>query len=213
MIVRSNDGPACRDRTRSLRRTAAAFAGVFLVVAGSVAQAATQIDWSLRTVDGSSVTMRDLPPKWLLVYFGYTYCPDICPTALSEMTDVLQQLGTLADRIAPVFITIDPDRDTPEMLTQYVASFDARIMPLTGSAEQIAAAARQIDFHYVSYQDAGLAQYSFDHSSAFFLIDPERRLVADFAAPDLTAEEIAQSLRERLAPVELAEPTKRGRVQ
>jgi cytochrome oxidase Cu insertion factor (SCO1/SenC/PrrC family) len=212
-IVRVNDGPACHGRARSLRRTAAALAGISMLLAGSQAQAATPVDWSLRTVNGSSVTIRDMPAKWLLVYFGYTYCPDICPTALSEMTAVLQQLGAAADRIAPIFITIDPDRDTPELLTQYVANFDARITPLTGTAEQIAAATREFHFHYVRYQDPSVAQYSFDHSSAFFLVDPRRWLVDDFAAPDLTAEEIAASLRERLEPARLAEPPETGRVQ
>jgi protein SCO1/2 len=156
------------------------------------------IEWSLRALDGARVTMAELPPTWLLVYFGYTYCPDICPTALADLAAVLRELGGLAARVQPVFITIDPARDTPTVLASYVAAFDSRIVALTGSPAEIAAAARQLDVHYVRYQDARVADYSFDHSSAFFLIGPDRRLVEDFATPDRPPAEIAEALRARL---------------
>jgi protein SCO1/2 len=156
------------------------------------------VTWSLEGVDGRPVTVRDMPPKWLLVYFGYTYCPDICPTALYDLAAVLRDLGPLADRVQPVFITIDPERDTPALLARYVTNFEAPIIPLTGTSDQIRVAARQFAFHYVRYQDPSLGDYTFDHSSSFFLVDPERRLVGDFATPELTPEEIAAGLREYL---------------
>jgi protein SCO1/2 len=168
---------------------------------GSAAAATPTIDWTLRSVDGRAVAMQDMPAKFLLVYFGYTYCPDLCPTALVEIAAVMEELGALAARVQPVFISIDPERDTGEALAQYVASFAAPILPLTGDADQIAAAARQFDFHYVRYQDPGLGGYSFDHSSSFFVLDPARRLIADFAT-ELPPEEIAASLAPLLAAAE-----------
>jgi protein SCO1/2 len=157
-----------------------------------------RVDWSLRGLDGHRVTMADLPPTWLLVYFGYTYCPDICPTALADLAAVLDGLGPLAAQLQPVFVTIDPARDTPAVLGPYVAAFDPRIIALTGDAAAIAAAARQFAVHYVRYQDARVAGYSLDHSSAFFLVSPERRLVEDFATPDRPPDEIVAALRARL---------------
>jgi protein SCO1 len=165
---------------------------------------APPIAWTLQAVDHRTVTVADLPATWLLVYFGYTYCPDLCPTALLEIGDVLRDLGGLAGRVQPVFVSIDPERDTPELLAQYVANFAAPIIPLTGTPEQTQAAARQFDYHYVRYRDPGLGGYSFDHTSSFFLVDPGRHLVADFAT-ELTATEIAAGIRDRMAMATRAE--------
>jgi protein SCO1/2 len=156
------------------------------------------VTWTLQAVDHRVVTVTDLPATWLLVYFGYTYCPDLCPTALLEIGDVLRDLGGMAGRVQPVFVTIDPERDTPELLARYVANFAAPIIPLTGTPEQIGGAARQLGYHYVRYRDPGLGGYSFDHTSSFFLVDPGRHLVADFAT-ELTATEIAAGIRDRMA--------------
>ncbi len=150
---------------------------------------------SLQDLDGRAVTANDLRREWLLVYFGYTFCPDICPTALIDLRRVLELLGPLAAQLQPIFITIDPERDTPEVLRSYTAAIDPRLIALTGSEAQIRAAAEQFHFAYVRYQDPSLGSYSIDHSSYFFLVDPARRLAADFATPDLGPEEIAQGLR------------------
>jgi protein SCO1/2 len=166
---------------------------------------APRIAFSLKTLDGRTVGVGDLPPTWLLVYFGYTFCPDICPSALLDLGRVLDRLGPLARRIQPVFITVDPERDTPELLAQYVAAVEPRMLALTGSSDEIRAAAQQFDYYYVRYQDPLLASYSIDHSSFFYIVDPERRLVADFATPDLGAEEIAAALRRLLDRAQLAE--------
>jgi protein SCO1 len=169
-----------------------------------------RIDVSLRTVDGRAVTTADLPPKWLIVYFGYAYCPDVCPTALVDLKDVLDRLGPLAERFQPVFITIDPERDTPDLLAQYTEGIDPRILPLTGSADAIRATARRFHVHYVRYQDPGLASYSIDHSSSFYVVDPDRALVADLPTPELEPAEIAASLREMLDRSRAAKPGKQG---
>jgi protein SCO1/2 len=173
-----------------------------LLSASAIAPAAgPRLHWTLERVDGTPVAIDALPGEWLLVYFGYTYCPDLCPTALQDMAAILGALGPLAKRVQPVFVTIDPERDTPDLLAQYVRNFAAPILPLTGTPEQIAAAARAVEFHYVPYRDPGVGGDSFDHSSSFFLVDPARRLAADFAT-ELDPAEIAAALRDRIASSE-----------
>lgn len=178
------------------------FVGLVAVIAmaASTAAAADQaaLTWSLRDVNGKKVMLQDLPKKWLLVYFGYTSCPDLCPTALVDMSAILDDLDVFADQIQPVFITIDPARDTPDALKRYIANFAAPILALTGSETEIRQAARQVDYRYVRYKDPTLAAYGFDHSSSFFLIDPERRRASDFAA-DEPAAETAMAIRSLLS--------------
>jgi protein SCO1/2 len=158
----------------------------------------SHVSFSLEALDGHLVTAASLPPEWLLVYFGYTYCPDICPASLLDLGSVLDLLGPLAARVQPIFITIDPERDTPDILGPYVANIDPRLLALTGSDAEIRTAARQFHFSYVRYQNPKLASYSIDHSSYFFLVDPDRQLAADFATPDIGPEEIAARLRSLL---------------
>jgi protein SCO1/2 len=157
------------------------------------------VSFSLKTVDGRAVGVADLPHRWLILYFGYTFCPDICPSSMLDLGRVLDRLGPLAARIQPVFITIDPERDTPELLAQYISTIDPHILALTGSEQEIRAAAQQFHFYYVRYQDPKLGSYSIDHSSYFYIVDPQRRLVADFATPDRDPKEIAAALRLLLA--------------
>ena len=122
------------------------------------------------------MTDRNFPGKWMLLYFGYTFCPDACPTALNTIAEALDELGPLAERIQPIFVTVDPERDTPSVLAQYVKTFHPRLIGLTGSAEQIGAAAK--DFH-VFYQtrQLGNGEYAIDHSSYVYVIDPDGRVV------------------------------------
>jgi protein SCO1/2 len=175
-----------------------AFLAALLLSAGAAAAAGPRLDWTLQRVDGTPVSIDALPGEWLLVYFGYTYCPDLCPTALQDMTAILGAVGPFAKRIQPVFVTIDPERDTPDLLAQYVGNFAVPILPLTGTPDQIAAAAREVDFHYVRYRDPSVGGDSFDHSSSFFLVGPDRSLAGDFAT-ELDPAEIAAALRDRIA--------------
>jgi protein SCO1/2 len=184
-----------------MNRVAGALLGLQVMAAlfcGAAWARSMPIEWSLSGMDGRPVSVADLPRKWLLVYFGYAYCPDICPTALADLARVLHDLGERAAEVQPIFITIDPARDTPDVLAQYVAEFDPRILALTGSETAIAAAAQQFHVHYVRYKDAQVKDYSFDHTSALFLVNPSRILVGDFATPDLPTEEIVAALRQRL---------------
>jgi protein SCO1 len=127
--------------------------------------------------DGNKVTDRDLRGKWLLVYFGYTHCPDACPTALNNIALALQELGVRRDKVRPVFITVDPARDTSAVLKEYVKSFDAPILALTGSPEAIAQAAHGYRVYYAKHESSG-GDYEMDHSSIIYVMDPQGRFAA-----------------------------------
>jgi len=155
---------------------------------------ASAIGGSFRLVDqnGKTVTDADLKGKWSLVYFGYTHCPDACPTALNDLAIALDQLGPKREAVRSVFITVDPERDTPEVLKDYVASFDAPILALSGSPEEIARAAKAYRVYYAKHPEPG-GDYSMDHSSVIYVMDPEGRFTASF-----THESAPEQISERL---------------
>ena len=149
--------------------------------------------------DGMSVTDRFFRGRWMLVYFGYTHCPDVCPTTLLAMAKAIEALGPLAANVQPIFITIDPERDTPEVMAELTAAFDTRILGLTGKPTEIAAVAKQyrVFFKKVISSDAG--DYFMEHSSYIYVMGPDGRYVTLFshgetASPDT----IAARLRELL---------------
>jgi protein SCO1/2 len=160
---------------------------------------ASAIGGPFRLVDpnGKTVTDADLKGKWSLVYFGYTHCPDACPTALNDIAIALDELGSKRGSVRPVFITVDPERDTPEVLKAYVTAFDAPILALTGSPEEIAQAAKGYRVYYAKHPEAG-GDYSMDHSSVIYVMDPEGRFTASFTHQS-TPEEIADRLKKLLA--------------
>lgn len=148
--------------------------------------------FSLTTADGTEVTDRSFAGQWLLVYFGYTFCPDACPTALNTIAEALDELGAVAERIQPIFITVDPQRDTGG-IAEYVKAFHPRLIGLTGSAAQIAAAAK--DFHvFYQVRQLGNEEYAIDHSSYIYVIDPDGR-VAGLIAGNLPGHPVAAELR------------------
>lgn len=128
--------------------------------------------FTLVGADGKPVTDHSYRGKWMLVYFGYTFCPDVCPTTLNNITQALAKLGPDANRISPLFITIDPKRDTPKVIGDYVKAFDPRIVGLTGSADQIAAVAKEYRVYYAPQPGAG-DDYLVDHSSFVYLMNPQ----------------------------------------
>jgi protein SCO1/2 len=131
--------------------------------------------------DGAAVTEQTYRGKWLAVYFGYTSCPDICPTTLLDLAQALDALGQRAGAVQPLFITVDPKRDTPGVLTEYVKSFHPSLIALTGTPAQLAAAARGFHvFHERHDNDDG--GYSIDHSAFIYLIDPDGRLAKTVAS-------------------------------
>jgi protein SCO1 len=153
--------------------------------------------FALVTPDGRAVTDATYRGKWLLVYFGYTSCPDACPTAMASVAGALDQLGPLADRVQPLFITVDPERDTPPIVADYVKSFDARIVGLTGTPEQLADAAKAFRVYYVDRSLGNDRDYAVDHSSFLYVIDP-RGAFATLLTGDLPGHQLADELR-RLA--------------
>ena len=157
-----------------------------------------QVGGPFRLVDqnGHTRTDADFRDRWMWVYFGYTNCPDVCPTTLSLMSEVLRQLGGRANRIAPIFITLDPARDTPQLLKLYLSSFDPRFIALTGSEGEIAAVAKEYRVWRVKRPLKG-GGYAVDHSSVICLMDPSGKFVA-VSDTSQTPEQIADDLRQRL---------------
>ena len=132
---------------------------------------------TLRLTDhhGQERTLADFKGKVVTIFFGYTQCPDVCPTALSGMSTVMQELGPEADRVQVLFVTVDPERDTPELLAQYVPVFDARFLGLYGTAEKIAEVAKEFRVFYRKSGDLA-GHYTIDHSAGTYVFDPQGRL-------------------------------------
>lgn len=151
----------------------------------------------LTDFDGHTVTSGALRGKWLLVLFGYTHCPDFCPTALSKIAGLLRALQVNARAIVPVFVTLDPQRDTPELLKTYLANFDSRILGLTGRPEIVGAVARSFDVYFERRPAPG-GDYGIDHTAAFTLLDPRGARVATYSY-DIQDEDLAESIRDRMA--------------
>ena len=139
----------------------------------------------------------DLKGKWHLVFFGYTHCPDACPTALNELSLALDKLGRERDAVGIVFITVDPERDTPGVLKSYVESFDAPIIALTGTVDEVKEAAKAYRVYFAKHP-RGDGEYDMDHSAVIYVMDPAGRFAATFT-PDSTAAAIAERLQTLLS--------------
>jgi cytochrome oxidase Cu insertion factor (SCO1/SenC/PrrC family) len=148
--------------------------------------------------DGKPRTDADFRGKLMLVYFGYTYCPDVCPTELSTISDALDDLHQKAAGVAPMFISIDPARDTSEVMKNYVAHFSPQLIGLTGSADQLAAAARAYRVYYakIPAKDGG-NDYLMDHSAFVYLMDRDGKYLTHFT-PDISAQEMADTIAKYL---------------
>ena len=146
---------------------------------------------------GRTVTEADFAGRFMLLYFGYTYCPDVCPTELGTIAAAMDLLGEQGERIVPVFASVDPERDTPEGLADYVSRFHPRMVGLTGTPEQVAAAARAYRVYYAKVNRPDMSQYLMDHSSFIYLVGPDGRVRTLFR-PETAPEAMAQSLRAML---------------
>lgn len=164
----------------------------------SVGQALVGGPFTLTDHSGRRVTEADFRGKYMLILFGFTYCPDICPSGLQVMSAALTQLGAKADRITPMFVSVDHERDTPAQMAEYVKSFHPRLVGLTGSAAEIAAAAKAYRVYYKKVVDEkSTAGFTWDHSALIYLMGPDGRYVAHFthaAGPDAIAARLAQLL-------------------
>jgi protein SCO1/2 len=146
---------------------------------------------------GKPVTEASFAGKFALIFFGYTTCPDVCPTELSAMATALDQLGPKADQVVPVFITVDPERDTPEVVGQYAQAFYPRMVGLTGTPEQIAKAAKAFRVYYQKAEVQGSSTYLMDHSAFTYLMGPDWS-VRDILPPQLAPPEMAQRIAKQL---------------
>jgi protein SCO1/2 len=133
-------------------------------------------DFALNDTNGKPHSLAEFKGKAVVVFFGYTQCPDVCPTTMVEMAAVMQQLGFLAQRVQVIFITLDPERDTPAVLAQYVPGFDKRFLALTGDAAAIAKTAQEFKVVYQKVPGKQPGSYSIDHTAASFVYDPQGRI-------------------------------------
>ncbi|OEJ66691.1 hypothetical protein BEN30_11455 [Magnetovibrio blakemorei] len=147
--------------------------------------------------NGKIVTDQDFDGRYLLITFGYTYCPDVCPTNLANMSNALVELGDKAEEIAPIFITVDPARDTAKRLHDYVASFDERLIGLTGPQPMIDSVSQRYKIFSEVQRSEGEAkdEYLVDHTASIFLMAPDGKFLVKFAhglAPTEMAARIAE---------------------
>lgn len=155
--------------------------------------------FALTAPDGAAVTHETYRGKWLLVFFGYTFCPDVCPATLNEIAEALAKLGPDSAGLQPIFITLDPQRDTREVLKSYTEAFDTRIVGLTGSPSQIAAVAKEYGAYGVARNAVGGANdYHLDHSTYIYLMDPTGKFVRGFDF-DAQGGRIAEAVRKLMA--------------
>jgi protein SCO1 len=134
----------------------------------------SKLPFTLTATDGTAVSDQTYRGKWLMVYFGYTYCPDVCPTTMMEIAGALNALGPHTAMVQALFITVDPQRDTGAVLNDYLKSFDRSIIGLTGTYAQIAAAAKTFHVFY-ERNDTDGGNYLYDHSSYIYLVNPDGR--------------------------------------
>lgn len=133
-------------------------------------------DFQLPDQNGQVRSLKDFRGKLVAVFFGYTQCPDVCPTTLTDMVQVKQMLGADADKLQVIFVTVDPERDTPQVLKAYMANFDPSFIALSGSPEQTAAVAKDFKIYYRKAEGKTPAAYTVDHSAATYVYDAQGRL-------------------------------------
>jgi protein SCO1/2 len=152
-----------------------------------------EAQFNLTNVDGKDVTLTNFRGKWLLVYFGYTFCPDVCPAVLTEMSGALKELGPNAGRVQMLFITVDPVRDSAAVMKRYLQAFDPRIEGLRGDPEEIEMAAKSFHVYYHA-RSVGGGEYAIDHSSYVYVLNPKGQFVA-LLPPDVPGHKMAENIR------------------
>ncbi|MDH3638222.1 MAG: SCO family protein [Gammaproteobacteria bacterium] len=173
------------------------------LVSGSVSHAAVGGDFKLSDQDGADFSLSDAHGKVVLLFFGYTSCPDICPDTLSRVAAALKQLDTAAHAIQAVFITVDPDRDSATRLKNYLEFFDDRIIGLSGSEREIREVAQRYRVSFRRTDGPAGQGYAMDHTANIYIIDAEG-VVARIVPPGLPVSEIVDTVHALLS--ESAEP-------
>ena len=155
-------------------------------------------EFELTDHQGMIRTEEDFAGRWMLVFFGFANCPDVCPTTLAEVAAVVDGLGEDAEKVQPIFISIDPERDTPMALPDFVPRFDSGIIGLTGTSKQIAETAETFPIYFERIEEASAPDgYTMGHTSHLFLFDPQAGFV-DSWSYGTPAEEILADLRKRI---------------
>jgi protein SCO1/2 len=177
------------------------FLGVFLYATGQFGggpgPSAIGGPFKLIDQDGKPLTDQDMKGKPFLVFFGYTHCPDICPTTLFELSEVLHAMGKDAGRVNALFITVDPDRDTAAVMKDYLSSFDPHLRGATGTQQQIDVVEKEYRV-YAKKVPTKDGDYSMDHSAVVYLMDKDGRFVAPFTLSKRSPAEAAEALRKYL---------------
>src|SRR5713101_6410559 len=154
--------------------------------------------FTLTDQHGNKRSLADFHGKFVLLYFGYTFCPDICPTDLAAMAQAIRMLGAEGDKLQPVFVTLDPERDTQDILRNYAAAFHPRFIALRGSEDEVRRVATAYKVYFEKVRPPGSSVYLIDHMAFVFLLDREGKYVA-FFPPGTSAERMAIMVREVLA--------------
>lgn len=202
---------ACSDRARLITEVDAAiielrlaFPSVRHEATADTGASSAEIVTRYLLVDhnGRTVSNQDFRGRFQLITFGYTYCPDVCPTTLSEMAAVMKELGEAAKQLQPIFITVDPERDTQAVLKTYTQFFDPRILGLTGSPEFVRRTADNYKVRFEKVQEAGAPadRYAMDHSAGMYLLGPDGRFLAKFPYA-MPVQELTRRIRDYLKTV------------
>jgi protein SCO1 len=169
-------------------------------IQGSTGEALVGGPFALTDQHGQPVTEQDFAGRYMLIYFGYTYCPDVCPMSLTNMVAAIDQLPPeQAEKVVPILITIDPERDTVEQLASYAPLFDPRLVALTGSEDEVRAAAKayRVYFHKAG-EGADSKDYLVDHSTFVYLMGPDGKYRTHFGL-NASPEEMAEAIRSEIA--------------
>lgn len=170
-------------------------AGIETIQTGT---AAIEADFELTDHRGEVRRDEDYDGKWMLVFFGFTNCPDVCPLGLATIADAMDRLGAAAGQVQPLFISVDPERDTPEALAEYVAAFHPKVIGLTGPTEKISETAGNFRAYFEKIDDERAPDgYTMGHTSVIYLIDPTGEFVTVYGYND-SPEQIAADLQDRM---------------
>ena len=150
---------------------------------------------SLTDPNGTPRSLQDFRGKVVVLFFGYTHCPDVCPTTLAEMAQVMKKLGAEADRVQVLFVTVDPERDTPVVLSRYVPAFDPRFLGLYGDADATRRAAKEFKVFYEAKKGEAPGEYTVDHSAGSYVLDTTGRLRLFVGYGRVGADDLAADIR------------------
>lgn len=154
-------------------------------------------EFSLKNQFGEAVSYKDFKGKLMLVYFGFSYCPDVCPTDLAKMTAAIHSLGDKSEQVSPIFITVDPERDTVEQLKTYAANFHPRLQALTGDKAQIDRVVKAYKVYASKTENKELTEYQMNHSAYMYLMNENGEYITHFTRED-DAEAIAALIKENV---------------